>query len=763
MSQYNKERGSTDVIFQSIRIFIEGVQVPFEAASVSSGVGSIPSAMIQIPIQAGLMDISRFYAPKVHIFFEDMFSGDDCLLFSGVIDSVSYNKSIRGSGSASISFNCSHRYAALSDLTLDFTGYTADSTNSYTTPDAGAPVGKMNIFGSKESILLSMSGIRGLDSTKEVSKDSKDIANSDTSVLRARWASSKTRLEGMPGVMMNYWNQLVQTGLSDLTRYDSLNRMYVPLVEEGLKLFDRLGGHYYIEHMVESDKVDPCPGNTTKTDSNKKIVPPNTRVFLKSAVQSDIAINLLKDGLSQFTGEFTSLMGIFTEFTASFDYDILVLASPAEVPRDPSGKSFTKSSLEEEETYAMDVIIKPQLPFYYSPTCNVLLPNMYTDITVNQDDSVIPTRISVTQDLIPGTQGLGKNYRAPASIRETIAQGSKGVGGAYDLSTSTTGFFGKIGLYEQGRGIRHRRLIMPNWLAYYAQDQKDSANDDVIPPEAGTKDANWLEVIAGAWNARYGIDHAAMNPWSPKDSNISSFESILFATAEYRYTMEVASAKAGSVSCMFNPYIIPGYPMDILAASPVEPSFHAMCTSVTHSITSRSISTSVGFVSAITYTELANYYLQFIHPWLQAALGLINKDEKGEYHFSILNNPTAAKTADYFYRSTLGVGARAPESMLDFSTGRLKPIDSTSGESLKSMAGAERNPNLTGLGNLSFAKRPVETRELIETRTGVKFIYLSPGNYNPTAIEYVDSVISDSTKLEPGESQFLTYAPVPTT
>lgn len=758
MSKYNKENGSTDVIFQSITVFVEGVQVPFEAASISSSLGSLPSATIQIPIQAGLMDIVRYYQPKVHIFYRDLFTDQDCLLFSGIIESTSYSKSVQGSGSVSLVFNCGHKYTALNDLTLDFTGYSGDTTGSLTTPDANAPVAKMNTFGSQESILMAMSGVSKIDPNTEVSAAvaaKGNISNSDPSVLRTKWVPYKTRLEGMPGIMMNFWNQLVQMGLSDSQRYDSLNKLYTPLVEDGLNLFERMGGHYYIEHMVDSDKVDPCPGVATKDDSAKKIVPPSVRVFLKSAIQVEISLKLVQDGLAQFTGEFTSLMGIFTEFASSFDYDLLILSSPAEVAIDPSNASPVPA------TYAMDVIVKPQLPFYYSPACNIILPNMYTSLNVNQNDSAIPTRISVTQDLIPGTTNLGKNYRAPSSIRSAIAQGAKDSGGDYDLNASTTGFFGRIGIYEQGRGIKHRRLMMPNWLAYYAADQANAASSNTSPPDVGSQDAAWLDVIIAAWTERYGVDQASMNPWSPRDSKISAFESILFATAEYKYTMEVASSKAGSVNCMFDPYVIPGYPMDIIAASPVEPSFHAMCTSVTHSITSRSIGTSIGFVSAITYTELANYYLQFIHPWLQAALGIVSQDVNGQYHSSILNNPIAADIANQFYQPTLGVSARAPEDLIDFTSGRLKPVGVKTGVSMKSKTGAEINPNLTALGNLSFAYRPIETRDKIEARLGVKFIDMTPGNYNPTVVEYTDSVLQDTSKLEPGESQFLTYAAVP--
>ncbi len=772
MSQFNDQYGSTDVIFQSISLFVEGVQVPFQAISISSSHQNLPSAIIQIPIQVGLMDIVRYYQPKVHVFFTDPISDKDCLLFSGVITSVSYQKSIRGSGSASISFTCEHKYKFLEEITLDFSGYTSDTTTQITAYDGDAPIGKMNMFNSLMSISQAMSGIVGLNKSTEPTEDNILKAVAEPTVLKSDLSEYQHRLLGMPGVMMNYWNQLMMTGYSDSKRYQSLVSLYRPLVEVGLKFFNRLSGHYYIEKRIQDSKVDPCPGTTTTKDSDKKLVAPSMRLFLKSAVQADMAVRL-KDYLGQFSGESTSLFGVFRDFVDAIDYDLLFLNSPAEVPLDPTSKDPSG------KTYAIDTIIKPQLPFYYSPACNIILPSMYSDLNVNQSESSVPTRVTVVQDLVTGTGKFGQNYRAPASIRETVALGSKDMDQNYDLNASTGPFYGRYGKYEQGRGVKHSRILMPNWLAHYGNSLSTTDESNSPGPEAGSDEEKWLEVLREAWEDRYKTvsdiedgkqvtdTNSAMNPWSPKDSRINSFQRIMFAAAEYRFTMEVAASKAGSIYGIFNPYIIPGYPMDIVSVSEVEPSFHAMCSSVTHSITSRSISTSIGFVGAVTYTELANYYLQFIHPWLQTALAIVNKEiiktDKGEeikFNTSILYNSQAKMIADEFYKSTLGVNARAPEELIDFNTGRLMPLDGKGTSSVKSHKGAELNPNLTASGNLSFAYRPIETRDQVEERYTIKFIDMSPGNYNPSVISYTDEVLTNSELLEPGQSQFLDYREV---
>src|ERR1043165_764502 len=112
-------QGKTDVIFQEIKLYIEGVQVPFININITSSIGTLPAAYITIPPLSGLMEISRFYSPKVHIFFIDPTDGVEKLLFNGIITGNGSNRSAGGSNS--ISFNCVHRNQLLAEMLMDFT------------------------------------------------------------------------------------------------------------------------------------------------------------------------------------------------------------------------------------------------------------------------------------------------------------------------------------------------------------------------------------------------------------------------------------------------------------------------------------------------------------------------------------------------------------------------------------------------------------------------------------------------------------------
>ncbi len=562
------------------------------------------------------------------------------------------------------------------------------------------------------------------------------------------------------------------------------------------------------------------------------MLPPAFRVGIISAVQTQMAINNLKNSLG-FSGEMTDFNTLFTNFYMGIEYEMLTLASPAEVPVDPSAIVDPDNAGEWNvtEKTIIETIVKPQIPFYYAPLCNVLLPNMFNSVQVSQMDADIPTRITVIDTTASSTQAnpgqLGVNYRAPQSVRESIVYGRQALSlleNANDILSlkSTTGSsFNIPGKYEVGRGIVHKKIGMPNWLAHFSQDQSGNraSNSDQKPETKDSKEGKNVMDMHYAWIQRYGykttIDESSgdvrtvrdttrdnLNPYSHK-AGIMAYERLLFNGADYDYSKSVAASRNGSVDCIFNPYIIPGYPMDIIDSNINHPSFHATCASVTHSISSRSINTSVSFIAAVSYAELSNYYTFPIHPWLSTALSMVNvqrtesvlfnnvtalpnvvmdasptslgiipdpeyDSNKGEIRSiqqTIIGNPIAKEAADRFYRSVLGVGAADPGLVYDFQNGGSSPVTRLNGTWIRGSAaidhsprnGGEGNLNLTGVGNLKLVSRPIEGKKSIEAKFGLKFIDLTPQNYNPSSIMYTHKTTQGRELLEPGASMFLDY------
>lgn len=789
----------TDAIFQGIKLYIEGVGVPFNAISITSGVGGLPSANISVPVQAGLMDIARFYQPKVHVFFEDRIrdydEGDpakDKLLFSGLISGVSYMKSKGLSAGTAINFSCVHKYFPIKECLIDYSGWLNNDKNS---PNAGNAV-KSDTPNSKAAVIEALKGVKGVSTTEAGNKETvvgEGNPEGRIDLIPDFLAEVKDRLMGMPGILVNYWNQLKRSSYNKSLSFngnyenEAFVKMYEKLFESGLKFFHRVGGHYPIEFAIENTRQESCP----KDPNNSKpiLIPPCSQNFMKSSAQAEMAISNINSML-QNSGEVTTIYQIFDNFYNSVDYELITLASPAEAPLPPSMEDLTAGestgnandnadaaqSVDNASTmlgvavptYAIDTIVKPKLPFYFSPTCNVLFPGMYQSINVQYDEMNIPTRVDAMNN-----ESIGRNvpwfthFRAPHSIRKAISQKIAGFDSTVtpNLMASTASSAGAIGLYEQGRGVKMEQMAFPRWLAMYSHSatganggSTDKAPDKDDDPTAYAG----LEKLRKGWEKRYPGEEA-MNPYSKEAAGINSHHRILFGAADYYYTQVFARSKAGTVECPFNPFIVPGYPMDILEKNPLYPSFHAQCQQVTHTLTAESCSTTVQFVAAMTYSEMANYYIPFVHPFLQATLNLADNPSL------LFPSGDTYKTADAFYRYTLGVPSIAPTDLMDLNTGAIYPHqwsaanDWTRGstDSIRGPNGGEMNPNLTYEGNLSLVYRPIEDKAKIVERwnnqSDAEFIDMVPGNYTSTVIKYTDAAINESDKFEIGRSQFLDY------
>jgi hypothetical protein len=224
----------------------------------------------------------------------------------------------------------------------------------------------------------------------------------------------------------------------------------------------------------------------------------------------------------------------------------------------------------------------------------------------------------------------------------------------------------------------------------------------------------------------------------------------------------MAGLKAGVVESVFNPYIVPGYPMDIIDSSPSLPSFHALCTNVSHNISSEgNIGTVINFTAAITYSELANYYLPFISPWLQGVLGLAEFPMLTEHKIST-ESSSAIDIATKYYKPVLGVGAVGPSQLFDFAEGKVLPVK------INSVDGGV-GPGIEGIENtfkddIDLIWRPIETQEEFSKSFNLQFIEMSEiipdtdGAMSTLEIVNPDTARSGAgEKYEIGESAYLDY------
>jgi hypothetical protein len=441
---------------------------------------------------------------------------------------------------------------------------------------------------------------------------------------------------------------------------------------------------------------------------------------------------------------------------------------------------------------------------------------MFTSISIAQDEEAVPTRISAKHEQLPNTStGLGSNFRGPQTVREAMALGSfynssdQNEDRKYDLASTTAMDFNIPAVYEQGRGVKFHQINLPWWLvllvknynAQGANDQSFPAKNDPEYQDMLLRMKDWEQRYSTFYDSRGTLQPFAgketLDPNSPK-SKVHAYQSLLFNSIDYEYTKAVARARQGTINCIFNPYIVPGYPMDVLDDSPNCPSFHGVCSSVTHTITSRSIATTVSMVAAVSYSELSMYYTPPLHPTLMSQLGMYNEEGSSEVEpaykgagtgsgetslptsenyadtsslgnvaSGLLQNPKAKEKADQFYYSVLGIGAADPTDLYDFQVSQPRPQARLYGDyklevmpsndSLGSPEGGDYNDWNTVPGNLRLVSRNIESRAAIEEKFQYTFIDLDPDLYAGDPATYSNPVFYSPRPLEPGASMFLDY------
>lgn len=769
---------NSDQIYQEFKTFIEGVEVPFESFSVTSPEDGYPTALISIPPLPGLSSIAQYYSPKVHIFFREMSVDEDSeasykLLFTGIVQSVSYNKSKGLSSGASISFSCVHKNAPIDDITMSFGGRGIEGMNQLVTTDAVATPGYTS---SAMAMMLALRGITtdatfsnsdGQQTTTIVpsegvgAPETTTIDLPDTSYIPPSFgAGAYNRLKGIPGVFVNLWNQLREDAnrlkAASFDRSEILLDMYIPLVESGLKFWQRASGHPLIESGVEETRVSPPDevGEWANAIGNKEIrdrfvkplvTPPAFKVYIGDAVATYLA-QIIAESSTQYSGENTSFVAIMDQLLGMMFYDRTTLASPAAVPNG-----------------AVETIFKPRLDFYYSPACNVLYPSLYDSISVTDSTYTVPSRVLaanyIGQFMAADTPPFV--YRAPQSVREAIAAATGGT-----LADTKLMSYDKVGLYEWSRGVKPMSQQLPEWLMYLVNGISSATSAPGEAPAA----------IAKTWAKRFRNRHGeaypdSLNPYSSA-SGLTPAEIAIVAVADSIFASDVANHRSGSVSGVFNPYIVPGYSMDILAKDATSPSYHATCASVTHSVTGAgSIGTSVVFRACVTMEELYSYYLPAISPWLYEQLGLT-----GSLNIVHDEGEGLQKAHEYFI-PVLGVGAVAPADIYNFQKGYANPVtvkngfvtavaptQSASVDNISvpnQVTGSEENPNLSVTGALALIRRPIESMSSYSSMFGVNFIQISDdlvNHYYPTTIQTHAGIATGPDNLfEPGRSMYLDY------
>lgn len=755
-----------DVQYQEVRLYIEGVQVPFDNVNISQPYLGKPTATISIPPSSGLSEIARNYFPKVHIFYRDVeherylmqrgVEYDDShvlkLLFSGVIHRSTYTKYNGTNGAnAQIQFQCIHKDYVTDEILIKYGGRGMETFRQGSNLEQEVS-GQSSYLSSQMASLKAMEGIKEPGSASAKDKididtfilqyingevTEKDIDRVDPTIMsQDLFDEGKfVDIKGIPSIMLVLWQIIKMDAYRFEEKFtEAMRRLYIPLLDEGLRYFSRMKGHSVIEESIHIDKSavdeslfhkDGTSGASSNNDVDEIMIPPSFRTYLGKALSSDLAVKVVQN-IVMGAQETLSLEQIFLQMINILRYDRIYLASPIQ-------------SLREGEE-AIDKVVKPLLPFYYAPVSNVFLPNMYDSISVTDAYYDTPTRVkSVNQGPIIGSaESIGNlEYRAPHLVRKAVAYASNEADSRTAPNVNLQGSLAHKGEvvaeHELGQGIRPKMLPTPSWINHLnmSHGNQETRNSATSTGNLTSQEEIELQDLIDGWARKYPGDPRSLNPWEMRDINgLLGYQRNIVNSLEYDYSLSIVETRAGRLNGVFNPYVIPGYPCDIIDPSPDRPSFHAFVVDVTHSISgSGNIGTSVSFSSVLTYDEMQSYDMPPVFPWLRVQLGL---DQKS----NLLNQSEETKTiASDYYKDVLGVGFADPTYLYDFDRGLGKKVllNTQTGDFADRGVGvrepvsqADGDLYDTVEGNLTMVRREVESMKDIEITSGNTFISFDP-------------------------------------
>lgn len=668
MSSYNTN--AQDIFNSDYRLYIEGVQVPFESVNISNVYGQLPTASITLPPWPGLSELGRNYSPKINVFWRDYNYGvseaeasaigkgtSDLrdvqrdaykLIFTGVIVSTVDSKSMStGGGNQNISVSCTHELTYLNDILIRYGNQAVQAAQSQlaVNSDTSVTLAEWDI---NTMMIKALMGVKG-----DVKSDSIHYVESDKLM----------DLQGTPGILRVMWNALKKDANTkrSLGSSEVLTDIYIPLIEDGIKFWERMTGHPSIEGGIQDDSARLDYNNGSDNSAilgvdddltGKIMVPPVFRSFLGAAAQKELAITSMQS-LQNGAGspEQSSFMDHIQAILRRLEYDMVTLSAP--VSKGPDG----------EKIY--EYIVKPIIPTYYAPICNVVLPNMISDVSVNSNYDMIPTRavnltnlVSLVSGIVSGT-APAQSYVSPHSVRYARAGGEGST-----LQNSLFSYNNVPGKYEYGSGVKAKVTQLPALynlmkVSLESKEIKNGKDVEIVGESeyAGAVKA-WDKMhLEGNWPGR-----DSYNPLK-EESEISAFNRLNFLYSDQQFASETTKARTAQASGVFNPYAIVGYPMNLVDSVPSRESYHGLCTSVSHSIhASGQANTSYGMSGVTTFSELALYNIPSVNPYLSNALGF--EDDSRLYA-----NKTAYVKACKIYQEVFGVGAAEPALLQDYDTG----------------------------------------------------------------------------------------------
>jgi len=239
-----------------------------------------------------------------------------------------------------------------------------------------------------------------------------------------------------------------------------------------------------------------------------------------------------------------------------------------------------KKNASKQEKHIATHYIKPQNTFSIPPTCNVIFPSMLSSgISMNEDYSRQPTRVTLGEQFINNTVNKA---------------GSSSSMGAVAAAALTTG-------YPEPVAARMRYSTRTD-----LEGDKSNNRDFLLYPEEFFRGPNTSHLNAPQWLYMLAQELNKTDTSATDNSTGQrvAVDKLMDKYAEYEYNRQRYASSSATVSMVWNPFIVPGFPAVVFDDRSSARDIVGYVTSVSHNMNARgNMSTTVQLQFARPFTE----------------------------------------------------------------------------------------------------------------------------------------------------------------
>jgi len=657
----------------SYLVYLAGVEVPATSVSVTQQVWGIPSATIVLPPDRLLQRIGREDRMRSTIFYLDTWrsevDGDDPkwrLMFDGEVQSFSYLNSTAG---RSVSLNCIDLAAALQSMKMFFLMNISNITQQVTnlTPEQASyghhfrPTFPASLFFRGMSQTDGDEMKRPFDFVDNMFRSTFGDVDVDPFVMAAY---QEQIADGKPADLKSV------VGLNFFSRWSrkvNFHRRWIPMpVFENAFIYTGRGPFPVLRAVQSKQAIEAINSTAGRLGDNGSLWDLLRTIFQQMYYEVGAIASPSVVKVNRKSAEIVGPVDDSVRYQRERGARTTPLPPTNVAFHGPPQEQIDESSF---ETRMTGFVTKPQLLFAVPPACNVIWKSMVQRHQYSEDYANQPTRLVISEGNLFNTIAGGdvdQNLMEYINIVQAVGY-PQGAQDGLDRRLGRNGNLPNAFLNAHNhlvwpeeffKGPVYLNRPIPSWFQYLNWAQQEYAPDGVKSQYANvgsdvykwvgktgnvakdqekakkallkqiTEDTKnggatvgdgkrWAKRVLEARALGFPKDKASelmkvLTEAGQTDASVSTMRTYRLY-ARYEYFREKYSKRNGAVQMIFNPYIVPGYPMVVWDDDETQYSTFGYTFSVTHSLSANGAQTSVNYTFGRTFQEFFHDLLnQFV-------------------------------------------------------------------------------------------------------------------------------------------------------